>query len=119
MKSILEVILGDLDEKNVYRQITKRAKALPGNYYAAFKKIKNYLYNYGGDSCNTEMYAELLDLLEAGIAEKKTVSEIIGDDAAKFCDELIAVSNINRKTKRAQLNREIEEYFGKRGRNDV
>lgn len=119
MKSILEMMTGNLDEKNAYRQITKRAKALPENYYAAFRKIRNYLYNYGEDSCNIEIFSELLDLLEAGAAVQKTVSEIIGDDAAKFCDELILASNTNRKTKRAKLNQEIAEYFGKRGQDNV
>ncbi len=119
MKSILEIILGDLEEKNFYHQLTKRAMALPGNYYAAFKKIRSYMYNYGGDSCNTELFSELLDLFEEGVASKKTVSDIIGDDAAEFCDELIRASNINRKTKRDKLNREIEEYFVKRGKDYV
>ena len=118
MKSILEVMIGNLDEKYAYNKITKRAKALPPNYYTSFKKIRNYLYNCGGDSCNAEMFSELLDLLESGVATNRTVSEIIGDDTAKFCDELILASNTNRKTKRAKLNREIEEYFGKRGENN-
>ena len=29
MKSLFELIIGNLDEKNAYRQINKRAKALP------------------------------------------------------------------------------------------
>ncbi len=39
-KSILEVVFGDLDEKNAYRQKMKRVKALPENYRTAFKKIQ-------------------------------------------------------------------------------
>lgn len=115
MKSILKMIIGDLDEKNAYHQITKRAKALPKNYRAAFKKIRSYLYHYSEGSYNIEMFLELLDLLEAGAADKKNVLDIIGDDAAKFCDELILAVNTNQKTKRDKLNREIEEYFSKRG----
>ena len=46
-KSILEVVFGDLDEKNAYRQKMKRVKALPENYRTAFKKIQKYLYHHG------------------------------------------------------------------------
>lgn len=114
MKSIIELFVGDLKEKRAYYQINKRAKKLPKNYYAAFKKIRNYLYGYGEISVDKEIISELLDLLESGAANGKTVTEIIGVDAAKFCDELIDAANKTRNTKRDKLNQEIENYFKNR-----
>ena len=111
MKSVIALVLGNLDEKNAYHQINKRAKKLPKNYCTAFKKIRAYLYTYGGDAVHLEMLSELLGLLESGVAQKKTVAGVIGTDAAAFCDELIAATNITRKTKRDKLNQEIEDYF--------
>ena len=118
MKSLFELIIGNLDEKNAYRQINKRAKALPRNYYAAYKKICNYLFCYG-EGCSMEMLSELLDLLEAGARDQKKVSKLLGADVATFCDELISAVNTNKKTRRDKLNQEIEEYFSKRGQGDV
>lgn len=118
MKSLFELFIGDLDEKNAYRQINKRAKALPRNYYAAYKKICNYLFCYG-EGCNIEMLSELLDLLESGAREQKKVSEVLGTDAAAFCDELISAVNTTKKTRHDKLNQEIEEYFSRRGQGNV
>ena len=114
MKAMIELVVGDLDEKRTYHQINKRAKKLPGNYYRAFKKIRNYLYNYGENCADSEVFLELLDLLEECAALKKSISEIVGTDVANFCDELILAANATRKTTRDKLNQEIEGYFKSR-----
>ena len=59
MKAMIELVVGDLDGKRTYHQINKRAKKLPGNYYRAFKKIRNYLYNYGENCADSEVFLEL------------------------------------------------------------
>lgn len=114
MKAMIELVVGDLDGKRTYHQINKRAKKLPGNYYRAFKKIRNYLYNYGENCADSEVFLELLDLLEECAALKKSISEIVGTDVVNFCDELILAANATRKTTRDKLNQEIEEYFKSR-----
>lgn len=60
-KSILEVVLGDLDEKSAYRQKMKRVKALPENYRTAFKKIQKYLYHHGEEGWNMAIFDQKIE----------------------------------------------------------
>ncbi|MCI8365050.1 MAG: DUF1048 domain-containing protein [Eubacterium sp.] len=114
-KSILQIVLGDLDEKSAYRKKMKRVKALPENYRTAFRKIQKYLYLHGEDGGNLAIFDDLIDLFETSAADGKDLSDVIGNDAAKFCDELILAANTNRKTRRDKLNQEIAEYFDRKG----
>jgi DNA-binding ferritin-like protein (Dps family) len=56
-----------------------------------------------------QIFSGLLDMFEAGAAEKKPVLEITGGDVAAFCDELL--SNVKTYTEnwREKLNRDIRE----------
>mgnify|MGYP001098619032 CR=1 FL=1 len=114
IKSILEVVLGDLDEKSAYCKKMKRVKALPENYRTAFRKIQKYLYHHGEEGWNMAIFDDLIDLFETSAADGKDLSDVIGNDAAKFCDELILAANTNRKTRRDKLNQEIAEYFDRK-----
>ncbi len=118
-KSILEVVFGDLDEKSAYRQKMKRVKALPENYRTAFKKIQKYLYHHGEEGWNMAIFDDLIDLFESSAADQKDLFDVIGNDAAKFCDELILAANTNRNTRRDKLNQEIAEYFDRKGSSHV
>lgn len=119
IKWILEVIIGDLDEKSAYRQKMKRVKALPENYRTAFRKIQKYLYHHGEEGWNMAIFDDLIDLFESSAADRKDLSDVIGNDAAKFCDELILAANTNRNTRRDKLNQEIAEYFDRKGSKDA
>jgi DNA-binding ferritin-like protein (Dps family) len=45
--SILDKIFGDFNEKKAWREMEKRAKALPEDYYNAYKAMQKYLWNTG------------------------------------------------------------------------
>lgn len=112
-KSFIELVIGGLDEKRVWRRFIKRVNGLPGDYRFAFKKILNYFYNFG---CDIAMLSDLLELFEAGAAEGKPVSDVVGSDTAAFCDEVIRVSAAGTINTREQLNREILEHFHREGK---
>lgn len=118
MKQLIELVVGDLDEKRSYHRLNERARILPKDYYAAFKKMRSYLYTRGGESVDLEMLSGLLDLLESGAVRKEPVTEVVGPDPAAFCDELILSANPTHKTMHDKLNQEIEEYFEKRQEED-
>lgn len=107
-KSFIELVIGSLDEKRVWRRFIKRVNGLPGDYRFAFKKILNYFYNFG---CDMAMLFDLLELFEASVAEGKPVSDVIGSDAAAFCDEVIRASAADTINVREQFNKEILEHF--------
>jgi DNA-binding ferritin-like protein (Dps family) len=102
-------------EKRRYKQMQARAKALPEEYVFMFDKIQHYmLIHAAGDGIGMiPIFADLLDLFEAGVAEGKRVLEITGTDVAAFCDELLR----NTKTWTADwheaLNRDIRRKFEK------
>lgn len=107
-KSFLEFVIGDLDEKKVWRQMMKRVDALPEDYRFTYKKILNYGYNFGF-CCLTQ--SDLLVLFEERAAAGRPVREIVGGDVAAFCDELICAASTRQDDAREQLNREIAAHF--------
>ena len=123
MKSIFELMIGDLDDKRRYYRVNKqmkaRVKGLPKQYRVLFKKMKKYLAKVGEPSCYLEVPLMILDLFESGAEEQKQVAEIVGEDPAMFCDNLILAANTGRKTRRDKLNQEIEEYFIQRSQGNV
>jgi len=89
--SILEKIIGDFNEKKRWREMEKRAKALPEDYYNAYKAMQKYLWNTGGvmDWQETKfVFNHIIDLLEEAAVDGKRVKEVIGNDVAAFCDDL-------------------------------
>lgn len=107
-KSIMEILIGNLEEKRVYRQMMQRVKALPKDYRYVYKKIMSYAYttgSYGLFQCG------LLDFFEECAADGRTVQEIVGTDTASFCDELTRTVEPQNTDIREQLNREILAHF--------
>jgi DNA-binding ferritin-like protein (Dps family) len=102
-------------EKRKYRQMQKRAKALPEEYSFVFHKIQHYMWMHSGGSGMDLMpiFADLLDLFETGAAEGKRVLEITGQDVAEFCDELLRNARTYTQDWREDLNRDIRRKLGK------
>lgn len=107
--SFIKLVIGDLDEKRAYRQMWKRAKALPADYRFVYRKIYHYMMNRG---VNAE---DLLDLFEAGAAEGRPVLDITGEDVGAFCDDFIRASSGFSEGMRDEINKEILEHFHREG----
>lgn len=112
-KSFIELIIGDLDEKRDWQRFTKRVNALPKDYKYTFKKILHYFYNFG---YNLEMLTDLLELFEVSAAEGKLIRDVVGNDVAYFCDELIHANASDTVSPRERLNQEIQEHFHREGK---
>lgn len=112
-KSLIELVIGSLDEKRAWREVMKRVNALPKEYRFTYKKILHYFYYF---SCNLTMLSDLLELFEVSAAEGKPVVDIVGSDVAYFCDELIRASGEDAVTARGKLNQEIREHFHREGK---
>lgn len=110
-KSIIELVIGNLDEKREYKKYTKRVNALPKDYRFAFKKIRNYMYYTDLSGCEMSLFTDLVELFEASAAAGKPVLSITGTDVAVFCDELMRAASADKSTTREKLNMEIHEHF--------
>ena len=108
--SLFEKIIGSLDDKREWKAMEARGKALPNEYRNAYNAIKKYIYNTSGLSDWKDIsliFDGILDLLEAGAAEGKKVTELMGEDVAAFCDELVKNSKTWMDKYRTKLNDSI------------
>ena len=120
--NFIKLIIGDLDEKRKYKQMIKRVNALPKDYSFAFKKIQKYMYTVGdpnGDMTifnDLEIFTDLIDLFEISSVEKRKISDVIGTDVSRFCNDFISAYTTD--TFKEKLNKEIMERFNNEGGNN-
>ncbi|HET7578119.1 MAG TPA: DUF1048 domain-containing protein [Bacillales bacterium] len=105
--SIIEKIIGSLDDKREWKAMEARGKALPSEYRNAYNAIKKYIWTSGGltDWKDTSRILNgILDLFEEGAAESKKVTDLTGEDVAAFCDELMKDAKTWKDKYRTKLN---------------
>lgn len=105
--SIIEKIIGNLDDKREWKAMEARAKALPSEYRNAYNAIKKYMWTSGGPSDwkdSSRIFGGILDLFEEGAAEGKKVTDLTGEDVADFCDELVKDAKTWKDKYRTRLN---------------
>lgn len=105
--SIIEKIIGNLDDKREWKAMEARAKALPSEYRNAYNAIKKYMWTSGGPSDwkdSSRIFGGILDLFEEGAAEGKKVTDLTGADVADFCDELVKDAKTWKDKYRTRLN---------------
>lgn len=79
-----------IEGKKQWRAHTARVKALPPDYQIVYKEIQKYLFKVGPvDMADGTLLPDLVDFFEEGVAAGKGVRELIGEDVAAFCDDLI------------------------------
>lgn len=116
---ITKLIIGDMDEKKVYKQMMKRVDSLPRDYKYAFQKIQKYMFSVGapcGDMTifmDRSMFTDLIDLFEASAVDGRQVIDVIGSDVGRFADEFMSAYTSNGETLREKLNKEIVEKLNK------
>ncbi|PRY41725.1 DUF1048 domain-containing protein [Umezawaea tangerina] len=64
-----------------------RVKALPPDYRIVYQEMQRYLFKIG--PADTSLLADVVDFFEEGAAAGKGVRQLIGDDVAAFCDDLV------------------------------
>jgi DNA-binding ferritin-like protein (Dps family) len=79
--AIQDIIQG----KRQWRAHMARVKALPPDYQIVYKEIQRYLFKVGGGT----QLSGIVGFFEEGVADGKGVLELIGNDVAAFCDDLV------------------------------
>jgi DNA-binding ferritin-like protein (Dps family) len=79
-----------IEGKKQWRAHMARVKALPPDYQIVYKEIQRYLFKVGPvDLPDGRLLSGLVDFFEEGVAAGKGVLELIGNDVAAFCDDLV------------------------------
>jgi DNA-binding ferritin-like protein (Dps family) len=79
-----------IEGKKQWRAHMARVKALPPDYQIVYKEIQRYLFKVGQiDLADGRLLSEILDFFEKGVAAGKGVLQLIGNDVAAFCDDLL------------------------------
>jgi len=74
-----------IEGKKQWRAHLARVKALPPDYQIVYKEIQRYLFKVGGGT----LLSGIADFFEEGAAAGQGVLELIGNDVAAFCDDLV------------------------------
>ena len=79
-----------IEGKKQWRAHMARVKALPPDYQIVYKEMQKYLFKVGPiDLPDGTLLPGIVDFFEEGVAAGKGVLELIGNDVAAFCDDLI------------------------------
>ena len=79
-----------IEGKKQWRAHLARIKALPPDYQIVYKEMQRYLFKVGPiDLHDGTLLSGIVDFFEEGAAAGKGVLELIGDDVAAFCDDLV------------------------------
>lgn len=111
MRNILEKIIGDFEEKKVWKEMKTRVKALPEDYRTTYEEIQKYLWMTSGIG-SIDPFKNLIDLFEEGSANGRSVLEITGSDVAAFADELVRGEQTYFDKYRRNLNNNIMKKLG-------
>ena len=79
-----------IEGKKQWRAHVARVKTLPPDYQIVYQEMQKYLFKVGPvDLPDGHLLPEVVDFFEEGVAAGKGVLELIGNDVAAFCDDLI------------------------------
>lgn len=79
-----------IEGKKQWRAHLARVKALPPDYQIVYKEMQRYLFKVGPiDLADGRLLPGIVDFFEEGAAAGKGVLELIGNDVAAFCDDLV------------------------------
>ncbi|GIH04141.1 hypothetical protein Rhe02_22080 [Rhizocola hellebori] len=79
-----------IEGKRQWRAHVARVKALPPDYQIVYREMQRYLFKVGPiDLSDGRLLTGIVDFFEEGAASGKGVLQLIGNDVAAFCDDLI------------------------------
>jgi Uncharacterized protein conserved in bacteria len=99
------------------KNFESRARQLPADYQAAWKKINANLWQHSDFTGRNLMpiFDGVLGLLEEAAADGQSILEVLGDDIQGFCSALAGEEGAKsyRDKWREQLNKNIAKKLGK------
>jgi DNA-binding ferritin-like protein (Dps family) len=79
-----------IEGKKQWRAHLARVKALPPDYRIVYQEMQRYFFKVGPvDLTEGNLLSGIMDFFEEGATTGKGVLQLIGEDVAAFCDDLI------------------------------
>ncbi|WP_280379362.1 DUF1048 domain-containing protein [Nocardia wallacei] len=79
-----------IEGRREWRAHMARVKALPPDYQIVYQEMQKYFFKVGPvELADGSLLSGVVDFFEEGVAGGKGVMEIVGDDVAAFCDNLM------------------------------
>ncbi|MEU9382825.1 DUF1048 domain-containing protein [Streptomyces sp. NPDC048279] len=79
-----------IEGKKQWRAHVARVKALPPDYQIVYREMQKYFFKVGPvDLSDGTLLPGIVDFFEEGVAAGTGVLELVGEDVAAFCDDLI------------------------------
>jgi len=79
-----------IEGKKQWRAHLARVRTLPPDYQIVYKEIQRYLFKIGPVGLDDgTLLTGIIDFFEEGVAAGRGVLELIGNDVAAFCDDLL------------------------------
>ena len=104
-----------IEGKRQFRAHMARVRALPPDYRIVYKEIQRYLFKVGPvDVFDGRLLSGIVDFFEEGVADDKGVLELIGNDVAAFCDDLVKDSRTYADVYQESLSGEPEPGTAKK-----
>jgi DNA-binding ferritin-like protein (Dps family) len=97
-----------IEGKKQWRAHLARVKALPPDYQIVYKEIQKYFFKVGPvELIDGSLLSDVLDFFEEGVAANKGVMELIGNDVAAFCDDLVKDSRTYADIYQESVSKEV------------
>lgn len=92
ISTIIERVVGDLDDKKRWRAYKARTRQLPDHYRGAVEALERYLMHFGAVTRSDvlmSMLEDLADLFEQSAADGTPVRAIVGEDPVDFAETFL------------------------------
>ncbi|MGK8524071.1 DUF1048 domain-containing protein [Nocardia asteroides] len=99
-----------IEGKREWRAHVARVKALPPDYKIVYEESQKYFFKVGpAELVEGNLLSNMLDFFEEGVAAGKGVLELIGEDVAAFCDDLVKDSRTHADIHQDALGTDLGE----------
>lgn len=120
MEYIISILKKWKKEKEEYKLYKKRIHALPNDYQIVMNEIENFLWNSASNHASAmimfKMLQDVLEFFESNAQEGMDVLDVVGQDVAGFCDDLL--HELQEHTwigkRKEQLSENIRKTIGKK-----
>lgn len=100
-----------IEGKKQWRAHMARVKALPPDYQIVYKEMQRYLFKVGPiDLSDGRLLSEIVDFFDEGVAAGKGVLELVGNDVAAFCENLVKDSRTHADVLQESLSEKLRRH---------